>query len=299
MNKDCKKTTTPFIRETLSLALFCAIGLLFFAGSVRAQAQSEEDQGQYSYRFHGGSGGGALAPGQVGGKEETSKTGVEAYETEEEKKARENIRNVLRLIDGDTVQIDQKVHIRLVGVDFPQFKNYQGNREYERFAREVRSWIDDFVKDPANSLKQHSRMSGPISYRSAEGDGFSFYYLYVPDILLEEIRKHELERYDTWVKEYRNEKQVETPSQKTARALADLGHLPSGMGQSSADRLKDVREYVISEAKYYYDDGSIKREEIYRDGKLIIKRLYSQDEELTDEQFYDEQAKYYALTQAK
>ena len=53
---------------------------------------------------------------------------------------------------------------------------------------------------------------------------------------------------------------------------------------------ESVRQYVISEAKYYYGDGTIRREEIFRDGKLMIRRGYNPRGELVEETFHDPKA---------
>ena len=274
---------------------------VFGQGSSTVEAGAG-GSGAYNYRF--------LDPlpqegrGHAGGEaaEEEEKAEVLPKESPEEREARENIRNVLRLVDGDTVEVGKDIQVRLVGVSFPQFENYQGNRQYEAFARRVKEWIDEFMSDPAKALSKYEAIGSHARAESKEGQGFSFFYLYLPDVLLEEIRRQELEKYDAWVKEHRSRPAGETDAQKSQRAILDLGRKEDREGAASrggADPLKEVKEYVVSEAKYYFPDGSLKREEVYRDGKLMIRRDFNRDGEVSRETFYDPQAADYTPEKKK
>jgi hypothetical protein len=261
------------------------------ASSVESSGSSnygflESLPGQRTLQGVGGIGEGEGEPGSE--EEEATRVDVFPKETEEERKTRESIRNVLRLLDGDTVQVTKDVHIRLVGVHLPELMTPQERNYFERFSKESEGWLRRFLEDPEKSMKQYDGMNSSISYKDREGSGFTYYYLYVPDLLLEDMRKQELGRYDDWVKKRKGELPKETSRSRADAASAALKEAP--LPPSSDEVKKDVNEYVISEAKYYYDDGTLKREEIFRDGKLMIKRLFSAKGELIDEVFYDSRA---------
>jgi len=264
-----------------------------FAGDLSASAQDQTgvDGGAYSHRFldalpQGAPGGVSQVGGRDAADDAAGKVDVFPHESEVEREERENIRSVLRLLDGDNVQISKDVHVRLVGVQVPDAKNPEDRIHFEKFAREAKSWLEKFIVDPENAVEEYTGMKTGIRYNDKEGGAFVYYYLYVPEVLLDDVRKEELKRYDDWVKKRRGELPEETAIDRADAAAADLKQRST----ASADKPKDVKEYLISEAKYYYDDGALKREEIFRDGKLMIRRTFDHKGEIIDEVFFDSRA---------
>ncbi|HTL47420.1 MAG TPA: hypothetical protein VL688_05090 [Verrucomicrobiae bacterium] len=277
--------------------IFCIYGfsfLIFAAASAFAQdSASGMDSNQGSnYRFLEALPG--QRPGAVGvpgasSEEDDEAARVEVFpkETEEERKTRDSIRNVLRLLDGDTVEVTRDVHIRMVGVHLPPEMSPQERAHFERFTEDSKGWLQKFLEDPEKAIEQYDGMNSKINYHDKEGGGFTYYYLYVPDMLLDDMRKQQLSRYDDWVKN----KKGGLPTQETVKDKADLAKADLKLRPvENEEAHKDVKEYVISEAKYYYDDGTLKREEVFRDGKIMLKRVFSPKGELLDEVFFDARA---------
>ncbi len=287
-------------------AFWSASALLLFAVPLPltfADAALETESYSYQFSHSSGPSDGEGLPGlaEAGPKpegegEELTRTEVTPALAPEEQTLRDNIRNVLRLVDGDTVAVGKDVQVRLIGVTFPEFEDGKRNRAYEQFAERSKKWIEDFIHDPEKALENYEGMNSRVNYKDKDGLGFVFYYLYFPDTVLEDIRKNELKRYDHLMGK-KVATRVETDKDRSDAAQAQLKaqqpKLPERPGSFNVEKPEAVNQYVISEAKYYYDDGRIKREEIFRDGKLMIKRHFDRKGDLIEETFHDTKAHLY------
>jgi|GEM_PF-2865862 len=297
-----------FSRSNGALRVFIsAIPAVLFPFSAHCALAESPMDAEYSYQFQHQStarGGGGAADGlgdrSRGGRgedEEITRTEVSPALAPEEITARDNIRNVLRLVDGDTVTVGKEIQVKLIGVRFPEFEDGKRSQIYEQFAERSKKWIENFIRDPEGALESYEGMNSRVNYKDKNGLGFVFYYLYFPDSVLEDIRKHELRRYDKIIKKT-VEGRVETDKDRSDAAKADLKHrsAPVQPPVVPMEKPESVSQYVISEAKYYHEDGSIKREEIFRDSILMIKRTYNRQGELMEETFHDPKAYLYSDT---
>ncbi len=283
--------------------------LLLLLTTPGARADSALESESYSYQFaHSGSTeGGASVSGvaEAGAKpegEDLTRTEVTPALAPEEQTLRDNIRNVLRLVDGDTVTVGKDVQVRLIGVTFPEFEDGKRNRSYEQFAERSKKWIEEFIHDPEKALQNYEGMNSRVNYKDKNGAGFVYYYLYFPDTVLEDIRKNELKRYDNLMGK-KVAGRVETDKDRSDMVKTQLKEqkpkMPDRPAAPGSEKPEAVDQYVISEAKYYYDDGKIKREEIFRDGKLMVKRHFDRKGDLIEETFHDSKAHLYEDAKGK
>lgn len=309
MNLFHQSSPNLFGRCSGVLRVFISVLPAFFSPfSVHYALAESPTDAEYSYQFQHqstarsgglpGIGGGAR--GGIAEDEEITRTEVSPALAPEEITARDNIRNVLRLVDGDTVTVGKEIQVKLIGVKFPEFEDGKRNQIYEQFAQRSKKWIEDFIRDPESALESYEGMNSRVNYKDKNGLGFVFYYLYFPDSVLEDIRKHELRRYDKIIKKT-VEGRVETDKDRSDAAKADIKHrsAPAQPPVVPMERPESVSQYVISEAKYYHDDGSLKREEIFRDSILMIKRTYDRQGKLMEETFHDPKAHLYSDTKPK
>lgn len=276
------------------------ISFLFLCGHCVLAEDALEGEYSYQFQHHAstpGASGGGDSSGGAGEDGDASQAEVAPALAPEEQAARDNIRNVLRLVDGDIVKVGKETQVKLIGVNFPEFEDGKRNRIYEEFAEKSKKWVEEFIRDPEAALESYEGMNSRVNYKDKNGTGFVFYYLYFPNSVLEDIRKHELTRYDKIVKKTVDGR-VETDKDRADAAKADLKHrsAPVQPPVVPLEKPESISQYVISEAKYYHDDGSLKREEIFRDGKLMIKRIYDRKGELTEETFHDPKAHLYGDT---
>jgi hypothetical protein len=126
-------------------------------------------------------------------------------ETEEERDARENIRSVLRLVDGDVVELDSGRNVRFVSVPDEDFSEVGTQYSVPR----VQKWLDTFLKDPEQALNAYG--SDGLSVSQNEDGQFVYYHLYFPKKILDEIRTHQVERYDALMEKRRERLQPKVP----------------------------------------------------------------------------------------
>lgn len=289
-----------FVRTAL-LAVVCLYAQSQFPPSaLSAFSETAPVESEYSYQFlHqvGGPGEGG-EEGEEGdaGESVVTRTEVTPVLTPEEQSARDSIRNVLRLVDGDTVQVGKEIQVKLIGVDAPEFESAQRSHIFEQLTEKAKKWMEDFITNPQEALERYEGMNSKVNYKDKNGSGFVFYYLYFPNPVLEDIRRHELKRYEKIAKKIVSgiEETDRDRSDAAKAALKTHAAPPPPQAPGSLEKPESVDQYVISEAKYYHDDGSLKRAEVFRDGKLIVKRTYDKEGNLLEETFNDPQAQLYA-----
>lgn len=204
----------------------------------------------------------------------------------EEIKERANIRSLLRLVDGETVPVSDRIYVQLLGVQFAGYADPEEKSRHDQLLRNIKKWIGEFMDNPELALRNYEGMNSQINYNAASGNDFSFYYLYVPDFILEEVRREGLSKYEDWLKRKKSKKE-EREGPDTSGIPKDSVLNQRESLEKHSERPPEIREYVISEAKYYYDDGGIKKEEIYKDGKLGLIRHYDPNGRLSKEEVRD------------
>lgn len=304
MSRDSDPALTQSGKTRAQIVYLCLITLALSAGpglNVYAQDDTQSrlkrsNRDEVSYRFLGSGSGssedsdGDGERGSFGYDEMEGDAQLKAIpvETAEELRRREKIRNVLRLVEGDSVQVTTGVRVKMIGIDAPEYRGEQGRRSYQIFAAQAKKWLKSFMEDPYSAMGEYEGMDTQVNYVDKSGEEFTYYYLYMPEQLLEDIRNDELQEYDRWLKEKADKLKQETDAMKK-KHRADI----TGMGiedlpesQSSGGNTRG-KEYMIKEQLYYYEDGSVQREEIMRDGKLMIMRKFDRQGNVIDEVFYD------------
>lgn len=287
----------PFLRLSLRSGVLISAIFFFMTAGLRSSAFAADDGVEFenpessddvSYRFLGS--GEKSQRGEFGYDEIEGDADLKVIPTEtaEELRRREKIRNVLRLVEGDSVQVGSGIRVKMIGVDAPEYKGEQGRRSYQIFANQAKKWLKEFMDDPYTAMGKYEGMDTQVNYKDRSGEEFTYYYLYMPDQLLEDIRKEELHEYDQWLKDKAEKlSNANAKARKNQAEIMGMGieDLPDGSDRPGGPQGK--REYMIKEQLYYYEDGSLKREEILRDGKPMIVRKYDRQGNLLDEVFYD------------
>lgn len=264
--------------------------------ALSALSEKTAVESENSYQFlqqFGGSVNSSAGTGDFGVQETEERAAQEASVlTPEDRLLRENIRSVLKLIDGDTVQIDKDIQVRLIGVDDPDFEKEGRSAVFEQMAEKSKNWVRDFIVNPRDALQKYEGLNSKVNFTDSTGTGVVFYYLYFPNAILEDIRRQELKRYEQVAKKSvqgleETDKDRSDALKASIKAERDK-HSAGAAG--SLEEPESIDQYVISEAKYYHDDGSLKRSEIFRDGKLIVKRRYDKKGKLLEETFLESSA---------
>lgn len=284
----CLRSGALLFALVLLLAPACTVPAYAADDGIEYKAPRNEDDDDVSYRFLGSGDKGGEDRGDFGYDEIEGDADLKVIPTEtaEELRRREKIRNVLRLVEGDSVQVSSGIRVKMIGVDAPEYKGDQGRRSYQIFAAQAKKWLKEFMEDPFTAMGKYEGMDTQVNYKDRSGEEFTYYYLYMPDQLLEDIRKEELNEYDLWLKEKAqklsdaNAKAKKNQAEITGMGIEDLEGGKAGGPQGK-------REYMIKEQLYYHEDGSLKKEEILRDGKPMIVRQYDRQGNLIDEVFYD------------
>lgn len=275
------------LTHSFFFALFAAVSFFYPSHALAEEFASVEQ----NYRFLEPlpqAGKGFPGSGFSGNEEQQGEAAVQPLESGEEQRERSKIRNLLRLVDGDTVTVSEKVHVQLLGVQFAGY-NTEDNARYEQIIKRIRDWLGDFMENPESALKNYEGMNSQVNYNSGKGTDLSFFYLYVPDFILEEIRRNGLAEYDDWLKK----KNVKSAPTDAAAFTLPPDTQPTDTFKSrllngkAGEKPGEVKEYLVSEAKYYYEDGSLRKEEVYKDGKLAVTRHFDRRGDLQKEEVID------------
>jgi hypothetical protein len=114
----------------------------------------------------------------------------------EEIKERLQIRNVLRLVEGDAVQVSKEIRVQMVGVNMPEYEGIDGQRKYYEFADKTKKWLTEFMEKPEEMIDAYDGMGSKVKYNDEEHGNFLFYYMYVPKQFLEDVRTGQLQKFD-------------------------------------------------------------------------------------------------------
>ena len=140
----------------------------------------------------------------------------------EEPATEETAHSVTKVIDGDTVIIDEKVTIRLIGIDTPELHHPQKPVMY--FAEQAHEFVKELCEgkkvkveyDEANAVNKHLDKYGrTLAYLYLEDgtfinaeivkQGYGFCYVNFPFKYMEEFRTHQREAMESerglWAKQ--------------------------------------------------------------------------------------------------
>jgi len=237
------------------LPFLLAAAVPVFAQPVMIEANANQTDPESKYRFLD-----ALphpakelsGPGFKATAEAKSDLNIFPIESDEEKKLRKKLTTLLKLAEGDSVMITPGTYVKFVAVPNGQFPE-EGNRYTPEVIQSTQKWLSEFIEDPDTAIHEYG-MNSHVDYESRDGEAYAYYYIYFPEDLLREIRKDRVSLYRRLVME-RGEKPEE---------------VPEGPGN-------------IKGTRYYYEDGTPRKEEIYRNGKLMIARKFNPKGELVDE----------------
>lgn len=230
--------------------------------------------------------------GEEGKGQDDSSQSAESREMTQE---RSKIRSLLRLVDGDTVPVNERMYVQLLGVQFASYNNDGDSGRSETIIKRIKEWIFDFMENPEDALRNYEGMNSKVNYKDGKGKDLSFFYLYVPDFALDEVRRRGLRDYEAWLKNKRTKKSLPPESRAPGKdkAAGDSVSFKDKLlsGSSSGEKPGDVQEYVVSEAKYYYGNGTIKKAEVYKNGKLALIRNYDERGRMLKEEAFDPEIK--------
>jgi hypothetical protein len=188
-------------------------------------------------------------------------------------------RSFLRLFSGDTIRLESGEHVSVIGVNVPDFKERVDQERYAELTQTARKWVTELINNPNSADVAYGIGSKQVRTQGSMGSLMVFFYLYMPDGLMEDIRNREL-------REYYNEERTKKLKDELAQR-ARSGETADEYRKPEDDRFKEeiqtkrlvIRKSAqtdVSAAKYYYSNGMIKREEVYYDGMLVIKNMYDE-----------------------
>lgn len=292
-----------------------ALALLLVLPSASAGAQSAIDGQQNAYeeqKHHflsvatgTGGGGRGVAGLRAGGSSGIGGSGFqegsEPYDpmTEEEslvpdKKMAEQVKKLIKLIDGETVILSNGANVRLIGIDVPDLDSNMNQGDYQSFVKQTSQWIRAFVKNPEDAMEAYPGANRQFSHKDGTGRTFVYFYMYFPEQILDEVRKIEIARMNGSERDREYERPVDMSTKNIAtlqREAFEQAKEAREMENRGALGYKEVERYVVSVARYYHDDGTIKKEEIFRDGELLTEKKYDRNGRLIFARNYDEEKK--------